>query len=73
MGRGTDLVVMVSGDGGVATSTYAVATVCTDKLVTWASPCCCRQEVHRSVGVVEQCKAVGEVKVVGGRVDGGGG
>jgi len=24
MGRGTDLVVMVSGGGGVATSTYAV-------------------------------------------------
>jgi len=70
MGRGTDLVVMVSGDGSVATSTYAVATACADKLVMWALPCCCHWEVHRWLGVVERCEAVGEVKEVGGRMDG---
>ena len=64
--------VMVAGDGDVATSTYTIATACADKLVTWALPCCCHWEVHRSLGVVEQCEAVGEVKVVGGHVDGGG-
>jgi len=73
MGGGTHLVVMVSGDGNVATSTYTIAMACADRLVTWALPCCCCREVHRSLGAVEQCEAVGEVKVVGGRVDGGGG
>ena len=34
MGAGTHLVVVVTGDGGGATSTYAVAMVCTD-VVTW--------------------------------------
>jgi len=35
MGRGTHLVVMGTGDGSGATSTYAVATACTDELVRW--------------------------------------
>ena len=33
MGRGTHLVVMVAGDGDVATSTYAVDTECNHTLL----------------------------------------
>ena len=35
MGAGTHLVVVATGDGGGATSTYAVAMACADDLVTW--------------------------------------
>jgi len=35
MGVGTHLAVVVTGDGGGATSTYAVAMVCADDVVTW--------------------------------------
>jgi len=35
MGRGTHLVIMVTGDGGAATSTYAIAMACADELVMW--------------------------------------
>ena len=35
MGRGTHLVIMVTGDGGGATSTYTITTACADELVMW--------------------------------------
>ena len=35
MGAGTHLVVVVTGDGSGATSTYAVAMACTDDVVMW--------------------------------------
>jgi len=35
MGVGTHLVVVVTGDGGGATSTYTITMACTDDVVTW--------------------------------------